>query len=291
MSKPSKYTKYLEWIIMGALFFGLIFLSNQIGLLDDLKLSDDSNMFLVIIGGLLMLHLVLGVHELGHLLVGLVQGFRFELYVVGFLGIKREEEKVKVYFNKNLGYYGGVAATSPTDGSPDNAKKFARILLAGPIASILFAVICYVIALYSFGEWKFIFYLGALASIGIFIATTVPSRTGMFFTDRKRFQRLIKPGKDREIELAMLNIMGQFTKDNSYENIKKSDIELMTKDDTPFIRYFGLFNLICYQIERGEEADEETMAAFHATAEKMPKNLVTAFNNEIEKYRSKYIAE
>ena len=40
-----------------------------------------------------MAFVVLGVHELGHLIAGLVQGFRFELFVVGPLGIRREEEK------------------------------------------------------------------------------------------------------------------------------------------------------------------------------------------------------
>jgi hypothetical protein len=41
-------------------------------------------------------------HELGHLVAGIIQGFKIELFVVGFLGIKRENNKLKFYFNTNV---------------------------------------------------------------------------------------------------------------------------------------------------------------------------------------------
>ena len=88
-----------------------------------------------------MIFAVLSFHELGHLIAGIIQGFRFELFVVGPLGIKREKGKIKIYLNKNIQYYGGVAATLPIDASPENGKKFANLLLAGPIASILLSII------------------------------------------------------------------------------------------------------------------------------------------------------
>ena len=34
-------------------------------------------------------------HELGHLAAGLIQGFKIQLFVVAFLGIKRQDDKIK----------------------------------------------------------------------------------------------------------------------------------------------------------------------------------------------------
>ena len=96
---------------------------------------------LEVFGNIIMIFTVLSFHELGHLIAGLMQGFRFELFVVGPLGIKREKDKIKIYLNKNIQYYGGVAATLPVNINPNNGKKFANLLLAGPIASILLAII------------------------------------------------------------------------------------------------------------------------------------------------------
>ena len=83
-----------------------------------------------------MLFIVLGVHELGHLITGLIQGFRFELFVVGPLGIKRENNRIKVYLNKNIAHYGGLASTLPRNDNAENSRILANICLAGPIASI-----------------------------------------------------------------------------------------------------------------------------------------------------------
>ena len=78
-------------------------------------------------------------HELGHLIAGLIQGFKLQLFVVAFLGIKREDDKVKFYFNKELQFFGGIAATSPPKVTNNLKKQFAYILIAGPLSSLIFA--------------------------------------------------------------------------------------------------------------------------------------------------------
>ena len=205
--------------------------------------------------------------------------------------LKEKIDKVKIYLNKNLGYYGGVAATSPVDDNKDNAKKFAIVLLAGPIASVLFAIVCFVCAYFAGKPLGIIFYTGGLISIAIFFATTVPSRTGMFFTDRKRYQRLVNPGKDQQVELAMLRIMGKFSMDNSYKNIDKDDINVLVSDELPFIKFFGLFNLICFQLENNGVVEEEISRDYESLSKKTSKNLVIAFNKEIEKFEERLKTE
>lgn len=287
MKKESKFRKYLEWALLAILVFGTLHLFTGLDFIKDLKPETSGEKWIMWIGIFIMAFIVLGVHELGHLLVGLIQGFKFQLFVVGPLGIKREEEKIKVYFNTNLGYYGGVAATTPVDDNSKNAKKFANVLLAGPIASVLFAIISLGIAYLIGKPFGVVFYAGSAISVAIFYATTIPSRTGMFFTDRKRYQRLTTPGKDQKVELAMLRIMGKFSKENSYKNIDLKDIEELVTDEMPFIRFFGLFNLICFHLENNNQVEESVKNEYEIVSKEMSKNLVTAFDKEIEKFRIK----
>lgn len=283
--------KYIEWAILILCFCGLFFLSREINFVEDLKPLSQAQKFILITGIILLGFLAIAVHELGHLVTGLVQGFRFELFVVGFLGIKREDEKVYWYFNKNLSLFGGVAATSPPDNHPDNAKKFARILLAGPIASILFALFCFPLAFLLGGIPGMILYTGAIISISLFFATTIPSKTGVFFTDRKRYQRLVTPGKDQEVELAMLSIIGKISKDKSYKRIRQAEMDALIADDLPFIKYFGLFTKVCHQFEKNGSVEEEVFAAYQAAATGVSKKLASAFDKELDKHKQKIESE
>ena len=43
------------------------------------------------------LFVALAAHELGHLCAGLIQGFRFELFVVGLLGVRRTQKGVQLF--------------------------------------------------------------------------------------------------------------------------------------------------------------------------------------------------
>jgi len=284
MNEQKKYIQYIEWGVMAILLFAMMKLTIELEFVKSLKPDTKKEDFITIIGIIIIMHMVLFMHELGHLIVGLIQGFKFELFVVGLLGIKKDGQKIKLYLNKNLGYYGGIVGTSPVDDSSENAKKFARILLAGPITSIFFGIVCLIISIYIGRPLGMIFYVGGISSMVIFFATTIPSKAGMFFTDRKRYQRLVTPGKDQEVELAMLNIMGKFSKDNSYKKINKEEIEILISDDLTLIKYFGLYNMICWQLEHRGEVEKELKTKYESVSRQVPKNLVKTFNKEIEKY-------
>lgn len=231
-----------------------------------------------------MLFIVLGIHELGHLITGLVQGFRFELFIVGPLGFKRENGKIKFFLNKNIAHYGGLAATIPKEDFPENSNKLANVCLAGPIASLVFAIILGAIYFsFEFPHSKVIA-IGALASAGIFLVTTIPNKTGAFFTDRKRYQRLTSKGKERDVELAVLRIIGNYGKDNSCINVNPNDIEIMISDD--HYKYFGLFTKLTYQYQTNGQFELETENEFEKLSEEMPKSMVKATRlqlNQIKK--------
>lgn len=235
------------------------------------------------LGNIIIIFIVLAIHELGHLLTGLIQGFKFELFVIGPLGIKREKNEIKIYLNKDIQYYGGAAATLPRRPSPNDGKIFANILLAGPIASLLFAIILgFIYFSFDLQFSKFIG-IGALASFGILLATTVPEKTGIFFTDRKRYQRLISEGTEREVELAVLRLTSIYGRDSSYINADENDIEKMIQDS--HYKYLGLFTKLHYQFEKNGSFEFETKTEFENLSKEMPKSLVKSLNKELVKLK------
>lgn len=269
---------------MAFVLFGLIKLSKAIEFAKDMKVETSEEKIIMIVGVIIMVHFVLMIHELGHVVMGLLQGFRFELLVIGLLGIKRKKERIRIYLNKDMAYYGGAAMTLPADDSSENTGKFAKVLLAGPIASLAFAFICFFTVYHFANPYGIIVFTGGLASFGIFLATTIPSRSGMFFTDRKRYQRLMTPGKDQEVELAMLKILGSYVKNQSYKEIERDVIDVLISDEDPYIKCYGLFNMICWQMEHHGAVEDKVREEYEGISGKMNKDTVNFFNDEIQRY-------
>ena len=194
-------------------------------------------------------------HELGHLMAGLIQGFKLQLFVVAFLGIKREDDKVKFYFNKELQFFGGIAATSPQKITDNLKKQFAYILIAGPLFSLIFGVLF--LFLYSITDSIFNSSLGitGIISSGLFLATTLPTKSGVFFTDRKRMQRLLDKGRIGDIEYSFLKTTSQLLIDTHYKNISIEDLKLIQSDKEPIIQFWGHY----YEFKHFEEMGNEEM--------------------------------
>jgi hypothetical protein len=194
-------------------------------------------------------------HELGHLLAGLIQGFKLQLFVVAFLGIKRVDDKVVFYFNKDLQFFGGIAATSPQKITNYLKKQFAYILIAGPLSSLIFGLLF----LFLFKTTDSIFnsstgIIGIISS-GLFLATTLPSKSGVFFTDRKRMQRLLDKGRVGEIEYSFLKTTSQLLIDAHYKNISLEDLKIIQSDDEPIIQFWGNY----YEFKYFEEIGNQDM--------------------------------
>ena len=284
-----KTSVYLELLAV-ALLLGLnAWLLFKMGSWAELK-PDPKPGLLTMIGGMVgMMMVVLGMHELGHLLTGLMQGFQFTIFVVGPLGIKREAGRIKVYLNTNLMLAGGIAGTAPVNDSPTNGDRFRRILIAGPMMSLVLSAACFWLAKRvgnnsTFPAGFFLFATG-LTSITIFLATTVPSKSGVFFTDRKRYQRLMLPGKARDVELALLRVMGGFQQHESYRHVAMADIQKLIGADEPINRLLGHFSLVCQQVEANKQIDPQAESDYRAAAKQVSPALAKAYDAELEKYK------
>ncbi len=200
----------------------------------------------------------IAIHELGHLLTGLALGQKLKLFVVAFFGIKDEDGKTTFFFNKNLSYFGGVAATIPKTEKDINPKSFSKILIAGPIVSFVYFMVCLVVFLQFDTYLNSFFALSAFTSFGLFLATTLPEKSGIMFTDRKRFQRLNSKGITQDSEIAMYELISKSIIDNSFKNIDIHKTAILDKDNEITTKFWAAYLRFMYFKENGlseEEAD------------------------------------
>jgi hypothetical protein len=88
------------------------------------------------------------------------------------------------------------------------------------------------------------------------LGTTVPSKTGVFFTDRKRFQRLMDKGQTGDVELALLQTINQYVIDNAYQNVSLDNVAIIKTDADRFVRFWG--DYFEYQYYRQLQNEEMT---------------------------------
>jgi hypothetical protein len=223
----------------------------------------------------LALFTTLAVHELGHLAAGLLQGFRFELFVVGPLGFKRTPAGIRPFLNRDVGLMGGAVATVPVSQSPGNRRKVAWVLLSGPGASLGLAVTAALLFTASTsGAARGYWLVTAVCSVAILLATTLPRKSGLFFTDRARFQRLMSKGRAGETEAALLSILTQEIIEGNVKNIPLEKARLLQTDEDATMRFWGAYYAYAYFRDNGlTEAAEGEKAGLEAFREQLPRQL------------------
>ena len=201
--------------------------------------------------------LVITIHELGHIIAGMLSGFRFEMLVIGPFGLKRNEDhKVIFYIEKNISMWGGMGATVPVNENKDNLDKFANVIIGGPLLSLLFGIA--MIWLFIYNSHSFLLLLGAMA-IGISIATLIPSRFGGFYSDGGRWLRIKRNGKDAMVEKAIFNFVQSGSVNGNYSKLIIEDTRLLIEDSDYRNQYLGHYFAYHYFKDNKDfkNADEE----------------------------------
>ncbi|MDR0363589.1 MAG: M50 family metallopeptidase [Bacteroidales bacterium] len=212
------------------------------------------------------------IHELGHVVVGLAHGWKLFMFVVGPIGIKRKEDGLHLYFEKNVVLWFGVGGTLPVKNDADNMKVWAKILLGGPIASLLAGILF--LAIFIIHPNLVWLLLGAIP-IGMGIACLLPLKTGISYSDGKRWHRIHKGGKGKAEETALFNMImiDQFCKD--YVSIQKSDFEALLDSKNSVLRYYGLyFSYRYYDAHNDFDNKSLTLDALHKMEKDVPKFIV-----------------
>lgn len=196
-------------------------------------------------------------HELGHLFVGLIQGQKCKLFVVGFLGIIEANGKISFYLNTNLAHFGGLVVMIPKRIDDIEAEVFARILLAGPLFSLFLSLICVLLFIYTDTPLNSFFGFTSLVSVGLFWVTTIPDKSGMMFTDRKRYQRLKKKGITQDAEIALYEIVCQSSIENTFKRIDINKTFLLEADSEIEMKFWAAYFRYMYYAENEREVEKK----------------------------------
>ena len=214
------------------------------------------------------------VHEGGHVVAGLVQGWKFALLVVGPFKLYRDEkdDKVKFGLEKNVALWGGIGGAVPTEESEDNLQKFARVLLAGPVSSLVMGLLCGISLFFGVSVFKAMM---TFVPIAMGIACLIPNaKTGILYTDGGRFLRIVKGGKTQAEEKAVFDATfhDTFHPGSRYD---EAGIEAMTTSKDASFQYMGHYyayqNAKMAQDQDGMQASIASMEGLKAKVSKFIK--------------------
>ncbi len=138
--------------------------------------------------------LVVGWHELGHLVGGRITSGRFLLYIIGPFQWQRSPAGIRFSWNRRINLAGGMAACLPLD-QRDLTRRFALMFAGGPLASLVLVVL----ALWAAAGLahaggvaaQHIAMVPALLSGLIFLLTALPGEASGFRTDGRRLLNLL----------------------------------------------------------------------------------------------------
>ena len=197
--------------------------------------------------------LVLATHEVGHLLGGFSRGMRFLLLIVGPFQWTRSPGGIHFKWVFNLGTMGGIAAATPDPAAP-LAPQLRRLIIGGPLASLVLAVIGLAMALGFEGRaGAYGVIIGAM-SLLIFLVTAAPLRAGGFMSDGMQLLELRRGGAAVAERQVLVRLMGV-----SYAGIRPRDWEpqlvhdaLAMQEAEPLRRVAGRIFALYYAMDRGD---------------------------------------
>lgn len=213
------------------------------------------------------------VHEGGHVVAGLFQGWKFLLLGVGPFKLYRDEkdDKVKFGLEKNIVLWCGIGGCIPRGEKGDYMKGFAVTLLAGPMASVILGLLCSVSLFFHVSVF------GAMMTflpISMGIVCLLPNvKTGILYSDGGRFLRIIKGGKTYEEEKAIYGatLKDQFRPNDRYD---EDDIRAMTTSEDTSFQYLGqYYAYLNAKMDQKEEEMLERIANMKKLEEKVPKTI------------------
>ncbi|MNL10817.1 Peptidase family M50 [compost metagenome] len=148
------------------------------------------------------------VHELGHVIAGAVNRLSFIEITVGFIKIERSGKKLRLLQNKDMQLAGGYVKFLPKDYDKSRlVAKWKWFIIAGPLCSLAFACIAFVLQKTSAQPLEFIFNSMGILSLALSIITILPHSIGGQPSDGAIYLMLCKNDSEADSYLYSLMMM------------------------------------------------------------------------------------
>ena len=219
---------------------------------------------LILLAGLPFIWLlVVGWHELGHLVGGWLTGGRFLLWVIGPFMIRRTPTGIRFAWNRSVNLTGGMAACLPLEPGAMTARRAAVMITGGPVASLVLIVIAlWLAAAVAAGVgavpsgWAVLQHLAMVTagmSFVIFLITALPGTAGGFKTDGKRVFDLLRGDRRSEQEAALLALTTA-----SFAGVRPADYDpalvakVVSLGDGSLFDLYGHLTVYAYAADGGD---------------------------------------
>ena len=148
------------------------------------------------------------IHEMGHVVCGLLHHWKLYMLVVGPMKLYREtmDSKIKIGIEKNPILWGGVGGTLPAKASEENIKVWGKILLAGPLTSMVFGILMLPVFIVTKNIFVLLLCLMPIAMGGVCIIP-MKMKTGFLYNDGTRYKRLRSGGQESAEEQAIFHLL------------------------------------------------------------------------------------
>ena len=236
---------------------------------------DRAFFFLQLLGSAILSYMVsTAVHEWGHVISGLAQGWKLLLITTGPFKLYRNDlnDKVRFGIEKNPLYWCGVGGTVPTKKEDAKIETFAKILIAGPIASIILGLAAGITLI-----WYRPFFLIFLApvALGMGIACLIPGmKTGILYNDGSRHMRIKKGGQTYLEEKAVFDTTMQ-TSFGKKAACTEEGIKALTVSKDAEFRYMGhYYAYLNAKEENNEKVMSDELSQMDELKNKAPKAII-----------------
>lgn len=165
-------------------------------------------------------------HELGHWFFSLFVGYKFKRMFLGPIIIEKTTDKLAIRGNDNVFFKLGAMQVEIKDIASMSRKGFFVLILGGPIASLILAIVSLVLFLYLFINIKSLWSLIALGlfhgSLTIFFISILPiQRKGAQLTDGRRLLEMLKQSVQWESDYNLWFLAQCYWLDVVQENEKE----------------------------------------------------------------------
>lgn len=220
--------------------------------------------------------LSVSVHESGHIVAGLIQGFKFYLFIAGPFGLKRSNnDKIVFYIEKNISLWGGLGAILPKNNDIVSYKKLGRMFLCGPVTSVVVGVIFLPLGVNL--NNNFLLLLGAM-SLSMGVACLIPARNGVFYTDGGRWLRLNKNEATRNIELTIWKLAQCAVINGNYTKINHNETVVLINNKDLSTQYLGHYYSYRFYKDNNDGPNiEKERTELESLKGKIPKQMVRMF--------------